>query len=187
MPVRRVIRVRLRRWARSLVRLRASPREIAAGFALGLFIGWTPTFGIQLLLAVFLATVCRVNRISCLAGVWITNVFTVVPFYTAAWRVGSWVLQAFGWGRTPAGEERLRSILRFVSDESFWSQTLTKLRDLLRVGGELWLGAILIGAATAAVGYTLMLRLVVGQRALAAQRRARRRKALERAAGASDS
>ncbi|WP_316348434.1 DUF2062 domain-containing protein [Desulfuromonas acetoxidans] len=35
------------------LRLRGQPDEIAKGFALGIFIGMTPTLGFQMILAVF--------------------------------------------------------------------------------------------------------------------------------------
>ena len=45
-----------------LVRLRRSPRAIAGGFALGTFVAFTPTMGIQFVIVFFLATILNLNR-----------------------------------------------------------------------------------------------------------------------------
>ena len=42
-----------------LIRLRAEPNDIAKGMALGLFIGMTPTMGIQMPIAVFFAALFK--------------------------------------------------------------------------------------------------------------------------------
>ena len=72
-----------------LVRLRKSPRAVAGGFALGVFIAFTPTIGFQLVLAIFLATAFNLNRPAALLTVWITNVATMAPIYTFNYWVGS--------------------------------------------------------------------------------------------------
>ncbi len=74
------------RW---VVRLRRSPQAIAGGFALGTFIAMTPTFGIQLGIAIAMATMFNVNRPAAMLTVWITNVATIVPIYTFNYWVGT--------------------------------------------------------------------------------------------------
>lgn len=71
-----------------LVRLRRSPRAIAGGFALGTFIAMTPTFGIQLGIAILLATFMNVNRPAAMLAVWVSNVATIAPIYTFNYWVG---------------------------------------------------------------------------------------------------
>lgn len=71
-----------------MVRLRRSPRAIAGGFALGTFVAFTPTIGVQLGIALFLATVLNMNRPAALVTVWITNVATMAPIYTFNYWVG---------------------------------------------------------------------------------------------------
>ncbi len=72
-----------------MVRLRRSPRAIAGGFALGTFIAFTPTLGVQIPIVLFLATLCNMNRPAGLVTVWITNVATMAPIYTFNYWVGS--------------------------------------------------------------------------------------------------
>ncbi|MDX9894149.1 DUF2062 domain-containing protein [Desulfofustis limnaeus] len=72
-----------------MVRLRRSPRAIAGGFALGTFIAFTPTMGVQFAIVLFLATLLNMNRPAALVTIWITNVATMAPIYTFNYWVGS--------------------------------------------------------------------------------------------------
>ena len=71
-----------------LIRLRVEPDEIARGMALGLFIGMTPTFGIQMFLALIFAFILRQNKIAALIGVWCTNPVTAPIIYGTEYEVG---------------------------------------------------------------------------------------------------
>ena len=46
------------------IRTRGTPREIALGFALGLFIGFSPTMGAQIVIAVFFASLLKWSKIT---------------------------------------------------------------------------------------------------------------------------
>ncbi len=72
--------------------IRGEPREIALGFALGLYIGMTPLMGVQMIIAVFFATLFKVNRISAAVGVWISNPLTVPVLYSMTYYAGALVL-----------------------------------------------------------------------------------------------
>ncbi len=75
-----------------LVRLRAEPNDIAKGFALGIFIGMTPTFGIQMVIAIFLAMILQENKIAAAVGVWITNPLTAPFIYALEYESGRLLL-----------------------------------------------------------------------------------------------
>ncbi len=72
-----------------LVKLRRSPQAIAGGFALGTFVAFTPTMGIQFFIAMILATLLNMNRPAAFVMIWITNIATVAPIYTFNYWVGS--------------------------------------------------------------------------------------------------
>jgi len=74
------------------VRLRGLPVEIAKGMALGIFIGMTPTFGFQMVIAIFFAYLLRENRLAAILGVWITNPVTAPFIYAAEYEVGRLIL-----------------------------------------------------------------------------------------------
>lgn len=73
------------------MQLHGKPREIALGFALGLFIGMSPFFGLHTFSALLFSTVLRWNRIASLAGIQITNIFTIPFVYPITFYVGSFV------------------------------------------------------------------------------------------------
>ena len=67
-------------WGRKLVSLRASPRQIAVGFAVGVFIGIFPTFGLGWILVGAIATVWKFNVPAAVMGTFIGN-----PFFQPLW------------------------------------------------------------------------------------------------------
>ena len=82
----------LKRAYERFLKIRGSPREIALGFALGLFVGMTPTLGLQMLIAVFLAAVFKWSKIAAAGGVWITNPLTAPFIYGSSYLVGAKIL-----------------------------------------------------------------------------------------------
>ena len=74
---------------RRFLKIRGNPHEIAAGLALGLFVAMSPFIGIHMALAVCLAALFKWNKISAVAGVWLSNPITMPALYGATWFVGS--------------------------------------------------------------------------------------------------
>ena len=71
------------------LKIRGHPREIALGFALGLFVGMTPLMGLHTAIAVPLAALFKWNKISAAISVWITNAVTAPIIYNITYMVGS--------------------------------------------------------------------------------------------------
>jgi uncharacterized protein (TIGR03546 family) len=131
-----------RLWKNSVTRLLTihdKPRDIALGMALGLFIAMTPTFGFQMALAVFLATVFKWNKVAALIGVWLTNPLTVIFIYGLCYRVGAFFYAVPRSQSPPTG-----SLPNSVYD------LLLKAPDFLIA---LTIGSIVIGLPLAVVGY----------------------------------
>ena len=59
------------------------PEDVAAGWALGMFIGCSVPFGLQLIVAVPLAMMMRVSKIGATLGTFITNPVTIFFIYPA--------------------------------------------------------------------------------------------------------
>ena len=57
----------MRRLLRATLRSRHSPRQIAGGVAVGVFIGFTPTMGCQMITAGLVSTFLRLSRIPAVA------------------------------------------------------------------------------------------------------------------------
>ena len=74
------------------LKIRGEPREIALGFALGLFVGLTPTMGAQTIIAVFFAAFFKWNKISAAIGVWISNPLTSPVIYSITYLLGAGIL-----------------------------------------------------------------------------------------------
>lgn len=123
-------------------RLQGAPDEIAKGFALGIFIGMTPTFGLQILLAVFFAFLLRENKLAAALGVWITNPLTAPFIYALEYESGRLLL----------GLERVR----FPHELTF-----SALQNLsFEVIIPLCFGSLIYGILCSALAYALTLRFI---------------------------
>jgi uncharacterized protein (DUF2062 family) len=131
----------LRRLYERFVRIRGHPREIALGFALGIFIGMTPTMGIQMPIAVFIAAIFKWSKISAASGVWISNPFTAPFIYGSTYVVGANLLG-------------LKAALT-LPEELTWSLVKEMLRNAPSILGALTVGGILVGLPLAIAGYYL--------------------------------
>ena len=68
---------------RRMVREKMSAEDIAAGWALGMFVGCSIPFGLQLIVSVPLAMMMRVSKIGATFGTLITNPVTIFFIYPA--------------------------------------------------------------------------------------------------------
>lgn len=141
-----------------LIRLRGSPEEIAWGLAIGLFIAMTPTVGLQMMIAVPIATALRGNPAAAAAGCWLTNPFTIPFMYGFNYWLGATLL----------GYEA-----------SFSIQGELTLQMLLDSGSHVWwsliLGGVITGLGSAALAYYPTIAMVRAGRAALSKRRERRR------------
>jgi uncharacterized protein (DUF2062 family) len=63
------MRRRLKAQGRKLFVIKDTPQSIALGAAIGIFLGFTPLFGLKTLLALLLAALFRVNKIAAVVAV----------------------------------------------------------------------------------------------------------------------
>jgi uncharacterized protein len=77
-----------RGWVRRIVTIRATPRQVALGVALGSFIAFTPLVGVQMLLAALFATVLGASRKAAMLAVWISNPVTMGPIFAVTYAIG---------------------------------------------------------------------------------------------------
>lgn len=124
------------------LRLRGTPDEIAKGFALGIFIGLTPTFGFQILIAIFFAILLRENKLAAAIGVWITNPLTAPFVYALEYETGRLLL---GLSRVKFPREMSFSALGSMS----WEFLL-----------PLCLGSLIYGIIITPLAYALSLRMI---------------------------
>ena len=72
-----------------LARVGGDPRHIGLGFAVGVFLGIFPTFGVGAPLALLIASLLRWNRISAVLGTLVMNPFTTPFFWTLSGSLGA--------------------------------------------------------------------------------------------------
>lgn len=87
------LRRRIRLTYLKLRRLRGKPKTVAKGLSIGVFAGSFPFFGLQSLIALFLATICRGSKVAAVAATWISNPLTYVPLYVFNYKIGELLLR----------------------------------------------------------------------------------------------
>lgn len=141
------IKLTQHRWYQRFIRLRASPHAIAAGMALGLFIGMSPFFGLHVITAVGLAALFKWSKISALIGVQITNALTAPFVYPIVYWIGSKLAGSSGKTAWPS-DFTFAELLKLVQQSKYI------LMDLM-------IGGVVLGLPLALVGYFVTLRLVI--------------------------
>jgi uncharacterized protein (DUF2062 family) len=83
---------------RSMIRMLTgssdNPATIARGFAVGIFVAFSPLLGLHTFLAIFLAFLVRGNRLASLLASWICNPLTMIPILYFDFKVGEILLSA---------------------------------------------------------------------------------------------
>lgn len=125
---------------RKILSLDSHPRHIATGFAVGVFISFTPFFGIHTPLAITAAFFFRLNKLTCITGAWINTPITMIPVLGLSYKLGRILL-----GRPP-GELRIKNL-----------EWLT----LKKHAGSLILGSSIIGFVLAVAAYFICYWLIV--------------------------
>jgi uncharacterized protein (TIGR03546 family) len=77
---------------KKILSLDAHPGHISAGFAVGVFISFTPFFGLHTPLAIALAFLFRLNKVTCITGAWVNTPLTIVPVLVASYNLGRFLL-----------------------------------------------------------------------------------------------
>ena len=152
--------IRMRPVLRWVIRLRSSPRAIAGGLAIGTFIAFTPTVGVQIILAVIVATTFGMNRPAAMIPVWITNPITVAPIYSINYWLGLKV-----WDGPPLSEVSglFIDIGKTMAKLEFWN-IKDQFLAILHMGKDilipLLIGSIAIGLVSGVLVFVLTLKLL---------------------------
>ncbi len=160
----RKVRLALRR----IVQADASPHAIALGTAIGVFVAFTPTVGIQMILGAVLATIVRANRLAAVLPAWISNPLTIPPIFLFNYSIGRIFIQAPDLVRFQEHLDRSMEIFRTEG-------LLASIRDSLTVSGDileaLWVGSVLVATVLAVPTYGVMRYAVTRVRARKQARR----------------
>ena len=135
---------------RSVLALDDSPHAIALGTAIGIFIGLTPTVGIQTVLVLALVILSRpfvyFNATAAMLSTYISNPLTMVPLYYFWYRLGAWFIPG------TATVDQFRALLNFDGFAGWWNTTCALA---VQVGYPMLIGSLLVAPAGAAVAYPL--------------------------------
>ncbi len=128
---------------RKLLSLRATPHQIAVGFAIGVFIGIFPTFGLGGLAIFALATVWKFNVAAALLGTLIGN-----PILAPFWIGLSCLVTGISPSQIKVPHDTLRNILAHYGE----------------IGGKYLLGNGIVSLIAAIISYFILLRVVAWYR-----------------------
>ena len=133
------------------LKIRGNPREIALGFALGIFVGMTPFMGLQTAIAVPLAALLKWNKFSAALAVWISNPLSAPVVYGITYYIGEKVLFIQNGYKLPA---------EFNLDALLYT-----FRSAPEIIGILLVGGVVVGLPLAAASYFFALKTIVEYRA----------------------
>ena len=153
------VRAYFRRLREKMVHDPLPPEDIAAGWALGVFVGCAVPFGLQLIISIPLAMMMRVSKIGATLGTFITNPVSIFFIYPA---------QTFVVNRLLFGGSLTYS--KLANTEWTWAA-------VRRLGAEVmasfFLGGFLLAIVLTPIAYFAVKRVVVRSRAWRAKRKAR--------------
>jgi uncharacterized protein (DUF2062 family) len=84
---------KLKQTVKQILSLDSHPGHIASGFAVGVFISFTPPIpGLHTGLALAIAFLFRLNKLTCLAGAWVNSPLTIIPALIFNYKLGAMIL-----------------------------------------------------------------------------------------------
>lgn len=141
-----------RLWLRSLLVLNDSAHSIALGTTIGLFIAFTPTVGIQMLIVAVVALLTRrwfhFNRVAALLMVYVSNPLTVLPIYWFSYKVGTY------WFPSNVTRDQFAALLEYQGFQQWWASLSGLFVD---VGTPLIVGSLVVATIASLPAYPVML------------------------------
>jgi uncharacterized protein (DUF2062 family) len=136
---------KLKQQFKTIMSLDSHPGHISLGFAVGVFISFTPPVpGFHTAAALIISSVFRLNKVTCLTGTWLNSPITIVPSMILAYKLGTFLL-----GSSPV-ELRLNTL-----------DWVTLKGVLIHHSKPLLLGCSVIGFVAAVASYFICYWLVV--------------------------
>ncbi len=140
--------------------IHTSPRSIALGISIGVFVAFTPTFGFQMILAVMLAVMLNASATTAACVVWINNPYTLTTISVLSHEVG----HIFIGSRTGFEVDHLLQVLHGYDGSLFSLNVYQSFQQLLNSGGSIFvsmlLGGVITGLILSSVMYPFLRKLV---------------------------
>lgn len=135
-----------------MVRDPLPPEDVAAGWALGMFIGCSIPFGFQLIVSIPLAIMMRVSKVGATLGTLITNPVTIFIIYP----VQTWAVNKFVFSGS-------LSFQRLMDMEWTWEAVRRLGVDAMM---SFFIGGIVLALVLSPITYFIVKRIVVRYRKL---------------------
>jgi uncharacterized protein len=136
---------------RQILLLNDSEHSVAVGTTVGVFVGMTPTVGVQMLMIIIFAFITKpffhFNRIAALVSVYISNPLTMLPIYWFDYKVGTYFVEG------NMTKEEFSKILEYNSFSEWWNTVLGLFID---VGWPLFWGAMVLATLASLITYPAM-------------------------------
>ncbi|MFW6132299.1 MAG: DUF2062 domain-containing protein [Planctomycetota bacterium] len=110
-----------------------TPHRIALGVAIGVWAGWMPIVGIQMITTFIVATLLRANKVVGMPWVWISNPATMAPMYLTDYWVGC-VLTGRDW-KNPGFIDALHAPGGWMDKIIAWLEATGNVVAPLMLGG----------------------------------------------------
>ena len=134
-----------------MVREQLPPEDIAAGWALGMFVGCAIPFGLQLIISIPLAIMMRVSKVGATVATFITNPATIFVIYP---------VQTFLVNRLLFGGSLTLS--KLMETEWTWAAVCKLGAEVM---ASFFLGGFLLAILLTPITYVLVKRIVLRYRA----------------------
>ncbi len=130
-----------------LIKIRATPHQIALGFALGVFAAFLPILPLQILLALLLAFLVGASKPAAFIGTLVSNPLNTIPLHMAYYQIG-------------------RLLVPFEVPYFSWRQI--EVTDFLDLGWKLYatlgLGALCLAIPCSIISYFIIGKVVEAYR-----------------------
>lgn len=147
-----------------------APQRMARGIGIGVFFAYLPLLGLQMILAFIFAKWLKANKAMAVMSTWISNPLTAMIIFYPCYRTGR-VIVSFFQKKGAVDAEQLEAI--FEEQLSFWEMIVNAFSydywkqvsiTLARVGLEIFIGGVIIGAIVAGLAYWLAYYSIIGYR-----------------------
>ena len=138
---------------KKILQIEDTPERTALAFSIGIFLGFSPFLGLHTLTGLAIAFLFRLNRVAILVGVWTNTPWWLVPYYTLATWLGTWVVRfRIDWA-TLEGMFQLGKGKGFLTSE-FWMQIVSQWGLLV----SFLTGSLILALLFSLIAYPLSLR-----------------------------
>jgi uncharacterized protein (DUF2062 family) len=152
---------------KKLLHIEDTPERTALAYSVGIFLGFSPFLGFHTLTGLAIAFLFNLNRVAILVGVWSNTPWWIVPYYTIATWVGTWVTGFRIDKVSLKGMFQLGMDQGFMSSD-FWSRVASQWGLLLSFA----IGSLILAALLALAAYPLSLRWMKFYRSRSKEQRA---------------